>query len=186
MIKCNLPVLLAERGLKITKVSKDTGISRTTLTSLNTDSSQGIQFDTLNKLCNYLKITPGKLFIYIPFDIELSNFSKEKFDDEQGNVYFTLKINTDNNYKTECDFDAEIDIMGNQINITYNLVQYLSEEMQGIQEKNFRIIRNFFNQTPIQFLKDIDRKIQEWICSNYFEDGENNYFSFDWNKILEL
>lgn len=34
MIKCNLNILLAERGLRISKVSNDTKITRPTLTAL--------------------------------------------------------------------------------------------------------------------------------------------------------
>lgn len=62
MIKSNLKILLAKRNLKITKVSNDTGISRTTLTSLASNYAKGIQFDTLENLCNYLKISPNDLF----------------------------------------------------------------------------------------------------------------------------
>ena len=69
MLKCNLAVLLAERNLKITKVSRDTGISRTTLTSLANNYSQGIQFETLDTLCAYLKITPADFFCYSPFKV---------------------------------------------------------------------------------------------------------------------
>ena len=63
MIVCKLNTILAEKGLRITKVSKDTGISRTTLTALTQNHSQGIQFDTLDTLCTYLNITPSDLFI---------------------------------------------------------------------------------------------------------------------------
>ena len=73
MIRCNLAILLAERNLRITKVSKDTGISRTTLTSLSNNRAQGIQLDTINTLCNYLKITPELLFLHIPVDIRVIN-----------------------------------------------------------------------------------------------------------------
>mgnify|MGYP000810235359 CR=1 FL=1 len=71
MIRSNLAVVLAEQGLRITKVSKDTGISRTTLTALANNQSQGIQFDTLNSLCMYLKVTPNQLISYYPIDIAL-------------------------------------------------------------------------------------------------------------------
>lgn len=73
MIYSNLAVLLAERDLSITKVSKDTGISRTTLTALCTNHGQGIQFDTLNTLCIYLGITPDKLIAFVPVNIEVSH-----------------------------------------------------------------------------------------------------------------
>lgn len=71
MIDSNLAVLLAERNLKITKVSRDTGISRTTLTSLCYDYSGGIKFDTLNILCKYLGITPAEFFSYSQYDYEI-------------------------------------------------------------------------------------------------------------------
>ena len=71
MLKCNLAVLLAERKLKISKVATDTGISRTTLTALSSNQSQGIQFDTLNTLCSYLRVTPAEFFCYAPFEVRV-------------------------------------------------------------------------------------------------------------------
>lgn len=71
MIDSNLAVLFAERNLKITKVSRDTGISRTTLTSLCYDYSGGIKFDTLNILCKYLGVTPAEFFSYSQYDYEI-------------------------------------------------------------------------------------------------------------------
>lgn len=75
MLICNLSVLLAERNLSITQVSHNTGISRTTLTSLASNHSKGIQFDTLNELCIYLNISPEEFFVHIPFDILLTKLS---------------------------------------------------------------------------------------------------------------
>ena len=71
MLIPNLAVLLAERRLTISKVSQDTGISRTTLTALAGRSARGAQFDTLDALCQYLKIAPDALFIYLPFDLSM-------------------------------------------------------------------------------------------------------------------
>ena len=72
MLIPNLSILLAERRLTISKAAQDTGISRTTLTALTSRSARGIQFDTLNRLCQYLKVTLDALFIYRPFDLALS------------------------------------------------------------------------------------------------------------------
>ena len=72
MLIPNLSVLLAERRLTISRLAQDTGISRTTLTALTTRSAKGIQFDTLNRLCGYLKVTPDALFIYRPFDLTVA------------------------------------------------------------------------------------------------------------------
>ena len=70
MIKINLAVLLAERGLKITELSKQTGISRPTLTALYYNQSKGIQFDTLDSLCDHLKVKPDKLILHERFTYE--------------------------------------------------------------------------------------------------------------------
>ena len=73
MILCNLAVLLAERKLKITAVSQDTGLSRTTLTALASNACQGVQFDTLNKLCKYLGATPDQMLLFSPFDFDVKD-----------------------------------------------------------------------------------------------------------------
>lgn len=81
MIDSNLAVLLAERNLKISKVSKDTGISRTTLTSLCYDYTAGIKYSTLNILCQYLNITPTEFFSFIPYDYVVMPTEEKKHAD---------------------------------------------------------------------------------------------------------
>jgi len=56
MIKVNLAVKMAERKIKINELSKRSGISRPTLTSLYYERSKGIEFDTLERLCRALDI----------------------------------------------------------------------------------------------------------------------------------
>ncbi|MQW23915.1 MULTISPECIES: helix-turn-helix transcriptional regulator [unclassified Lactococcus] len=64
MLKNNFWVLMAERSTKISVVSKETGLSRTTLTSLKYNRATRIDFNTLEILCKYLGITPGEFFDY--------------------------------------------------------------------------------------------------------------------------
>ncbi|MBC1935114.1 helix-turn-helix transcriptional regulator [Listeria grandensis] len=86
MIKSRLAVLLAERNIKVGQASEDTGIARNTITSLTTDSSAGVQFDTINKLCKYLKCTPADFFEYSPIDIKTSlKIKKLSLEDEKAN-----------------------------------------------------------------------------------------------------
>lgn len=54
--------LMAERNLKITQVSKDTGLSRPTLNNIKFNRNKAIQVETIDTLCNYFRITPGDLF----------------------------------------------------------------------------------------------------------------------------
>lgn len=50
----NFPIVLAKRKLKITKVARDTGISRTTLTKLYHSEDVRVSIRILEELCEYL------------------------------------------------------------------------------------------------------------------------------------
>lgn len=90
MLRCNLALLLAERGLKISKVAKDTGISRTTLTALTNSTSQGVQLETIDKLCMYLKTDVSSFFVFHPSTISFI-LSKEN---DKTFLFLTIKYNT--------------------------------------------------------------------------------------------
>ena len=70
MIFCNLKVLMAERNISVSKMSEDTGISRTTITALCGNKSGGIQFDTLNTICGYLNVLPNEVILFSPHKID--------------------------------------------------------------------------------------------------------------------
>lgn len=57
----NLSQILGEKLIKISQVSKDTGISRSTLTNLYYKRSKAISGDVLHKLCDYLDCSVGDL-----------------------------------------------------------------------------------------------------------------------------
>ncbi|AYB38521.1 helix-turn-helix domain-containing protein [Brevibacillus laterosporus] len=81
MIKCNLAVLMAERGLKIVDVARETGISKTTLGALFHNSGKGVQFETLEKLCDYFNVTPGELLSRISFGIKIKSVTVKSYDE---------------------------------------------------------------------------------------------------------
>ncbi|MPX29830.1 helix-turn-helix transcriptional regulator [Moraxella catarrhalis] len=66
MIKYNLILLLAERQLKVADAVLQTGISKTTLHKIYKDESTQIDFETIDKLCDFLGITMGGIFEYVP------------------------------------------------------------------------------------------------------------------------
>lgn len=80
MIISNLRIRLAERGYNVTKVSKDTGVSRTTISSLADGQAKGVQLDTINTLCTYLEITPQDLFDFYPADFSFIAENLEQID----------------------------------------------------------------------------------------------------------
>lgn len=77
MILCNLPVLLAERKLKVVDVWRATGISRTTLHGLYNNTHTGIQFDTLDKLCSFLNVEPSNILTYCDVSLSFSTIHRD-------------------------------------------------------------------------------------------------------------
>ncbi|WP_440453922.1 helix-turn-helix domain-containing protein [Psychrobacter sp. ASPA161_9] len=73
MILCNLPVLLAERRMKVADLIRMTGISKSTMHKIYNEQTSRIDFETMDKICEALDIEVGDLFTYMPnesLDIE--------------------------------------------------------------------------------------------------------------------
>lgn len=95
MIINRLSILLVERNIKASKLSVDTGIAKSTLTKITNNNSIQIDYLTLNKICNYLKVTPNDFFDYSPYDIDFFTDIEEvstDFDPNSPSVPFTKKI----------------------------------------------------------------------------------------------
>lgn len=60
-MKSELLVIMAKRRKKISQLSKETGISRTTLTALCNDKAKGVTFEVLDKLCIALDCSVGDI-----------------------------------------------------------------------------------------------------------------------------
>ena len=114
MIKNNFDELVAQRKLKITRISNDTGISRPTLNSLSRDDGKGIQYDTLNTLCTYFNITPCEFFDYLPFDLEY-NIEQDTEEELVPNSKDGIE------YTTSCDYILFINMKGKNQNKTFEI-----------------------------------------------------------------
>ena len=66
MILCNLPVLLAERRMKVADLIRTTGISKSTMHKIYNEQTSRIDFETMDKICEALDIGVGDFFTYVP------------------------------------------------------------------------------------------------------------------------
>lgn len=64
MIEIRIDQLLKQQGRTFYWLAKETGISHTTLWRLKKDKSLGINFVTLEKLCQALDCQPGDVLSY--------------------------------------------------------------------------------------------------------------------------
>lgn len=170
MIYSKLSELMKRDELTITKLANDTNISRTTLTSLFHNTGNGIQFDTINILCDYFGIEISELLVYIPYDIEinLNTISEDSLHDrgnfseclisgeilftsvrgkERKNFPFTTYITIMEDKKRvyyECDIDEE------ELFRYQEFIDMLSDEVYKITL--FKVLHgiktNIFKQLP--------------------------------------
>lgn len=175
MIHCNLSVLLAERKLKITRVSAETGISRTTLTALANSNGQGVQFDTLNNICIYLGVTPNELLSFIPFDVGVSE-ADFLHESEDGLGYLELYL-TLNKRGIKESF---------QLNCCIEYVnQFSTYEDEYMEITVTKINKSFYfdilKKLPHPFLKDIEDKIFDSITATLkSKRKDTKIYSFVW------
>ncbi len=74
MIKVHLSRLLGEKRMKISELAKETGLHRNGLTRLYNEETDGIKFDTLEKVCKALNCDISDL-------IEIVEEEKAQADD---------------------------------------------------------------------------------------------------------
>ncbi len=65
MIKCNLSRIMGEKKLKISDLSRETGINRGTLTRLYQETAERVELDVLDKLCTHLNCEIADLLQHI-------------------------------------------------------------------------------------------------------------------------
>jgi putative transcriptional regulator len=65
MIRIHLGRLLGERKMKMSDLSKQTGISKNALSDLYHEKTDRIRFDTLDKICTALHCSVSDLVEYV-------------------------------------------------------------------------------------------------------------------------
>ncbi|CAI3350253.1 helix-turn-helix domain-containing protein [Enterococcus cecorum] len=64
MIDCRLYIILHERKMTQLELVKMTGLSQTTISALVSGKSKQIRYDTLDRICKALEVTPSDILHY--------------------------------------------------------------------------------------------------------------------------
>ncbi len=162
MIQSRLSVLMAERGLKISDLYEETGISKTTLMAVAENTGKGVQFDTVDKLCNFLGVTPCEFFDYSPYIVETKkrNFS-------EGNLEgFEIRIKKQN-YEKYFNLDIYI-FSGDSYDIPLKKGEfdyYISLVLQDSDHYSEHEFYHFLTNMSISFRIDFINKLIEKVKS---------------------
>jgi putative transcriptional regulator len=66
MIRCHFSRLLGERKLRVSQVSRDTGLNHSTLNRLYREDIDRIEMDVIEVVCTYFGIGVGELLELVP------------------------------------------------------------------------------------------------------------------------
>lgn len=158
MIQSRLSVLMAERGLKISDLYEETGISKTTLMAIAENTGKGVQYDTVDKLCNFLGVTPCEFFEYSPY---LVSFRMDKIKSDRNiPIDYTITIKNQNYEKL---FYLYIFIyLGNSYDIPVRKDEfkaYIDINLESSEHYNDEEFYNFISDLTISFRTDFINKI---------------------------
>ncbi|ANQ82941.1 TPA: helix-turn-helix transcriptional regulator [Staphylococcus pseudintermedius] len=167
MIRNRLAELLFERDIKIVRISKETGISRNTITNTASNNSEMLQMNTINKICRYLDITPCEFFDYIPIDIDVIFYEDDKID-----IVDDWSLDS-GEYRIKFDVDLllDIDIEGRKQKIDSKIIVEntvitsfpFQDIMLSIQTNDTQMqeLISIFNTIPKEFKKLIYKNLIE-------------------------
>ncbi|MCR1893039.1 helix-turn-helix domain-containing protein [Limosilactobacillus reuteri] len=173
MIKTNLAVLMAERGLKISDVYEATGISKTTLMAISDNTGKGIQYETMDKLCDFFNITPEQFFIYSPYNF---NFHVLNNDDNVAHLNdIAITVSKSSGLKSYTFSPNVITPMGEQFNVTkedadfiinYKLFMSIDDFDDEKLKKNKKEFYSIYDGLPTVLKSDINNKFLTLVMEN--------------------
>lgn len=173
MILCNLSNLIAEKRTNISIVSRDTGISRTTLTSLCNNYCMGVQLDTVNKLCKYFDVGIEQLLLYSKYDIDVCS-QMPYFEIEQIPLPSVLEgeyliVISYAEREIKCSISSNIRFHYEKARIEWlevDLELWEDEFNPDLVEEN-RILRKVLSELQSPFKAWLRYKIECRICTEY-------------------
>lgn len=71
MLRNNLAKLMIDRGISATQLFTDTGIARSTISKISNNNTDKISLQTIDKICNYLEVSPTEFFDFWPYDVKI-------------------------------------------------------------------------------------------------------------------
>lgn len=66
MIKVHLSRIMGEKRISIAELSRMTGLHRNGITKLYNEDTDGVKFDTLDKICESLEVSIQDIIEHIP------------------------------------------------------------------------------------------------------------------------
>ena len=171
MLRNNLAKLMIDRGITATQLFNDTGIARSTISKISNNKTDKINISTVDKLCNYLMVSPADFFDYIPFEISmkagfdnydsLSELAEEMqfaFEGWEEPVFLIINI-FHLGKKLTIEYQGSCFVNTQNFFKCSNIQFKISKDNDGVSDRIFN--------WPIQFQNDFAEIVREYIQSTF-------------------
>lgn len=182
MLKTNLSVLMAERGLKIAELHDKTGISKTTLMALADNTGKGVQFDTVDKLCVYFGVTPKEFFSYSPYIFKYGLMEDDNFINISIKSRYYIKTFYLSKYIGSSD-DFEFPLSDKSYDLWFQI--HLEESETYRNNEFFDILDDLPTNFEIDFINEIKKFVFDYLSSNIGKHIEVNTQGGKKNILLD-
>ena len=178
MLRNNLAKLMIDRGISATQLFMDTGIARSTISKISNNNTDKISSQTIDKLCNYLEVSPAEFFDFWPYEVKVK-CGFINFD----NLKAVVKHWKTNGVNPEpCFLLIEISRGKNIIKIIEYLFVINDEYLPGFPYDEYdkdtlptafldevELIRSDFNLTdmPVQFRNDLIEQVKNTLFKSF-------------------
>ena len=78
MVINRLPAVMAQKKISIRELSRQTGITYTTIRAVYHGERRSVQYDVLDAICRVLQIQPGDIFKYASEDTKVERYLHEE------------------------------------------------------------------------------------------------------------
>lgn len=160
MIKNNLKKLMKEKNVTIADLHRTLGISRPTLTKMANNETDGIRYDTINKLCKFFKISPNELLVFVPFDKFECTVNPTK------SIKLDLIRVEKEDVRQLTDLGKELDMA---LSFDENTFSYISSEVKYFPKKLLYVAFELQNEDKakekefFKFVRRIDSRLNEQV-----------------------
>lgn len=178
MLICKLAGILSSRKITITELSDSIYVSRTALSQLVNNATKGIQYETLDKLCSYLKLSPNDILLHHPVDFEctkcdyvFTSFCFENFhngDSIESMMHFNV-------YRGNIINEFEIPIL-----LTVKIQAGIFCVDCAIFYNEVKLFERLFDAVPVEMTHIIESDIMN-VLVDVFGEGVPDSFELDFN-----
>lgn len=207
MIRNRLAEIMFERDIKVVRMAKEIGISRNTITNTASNNSEMLQMNTINKICNFLQITPCDFFEYIPIDIEFSFIEDQPISLKEiwgKESLYTPKFNCDllidfKGYNKSLSFDTQIKVDESNVLTSFPTPDFLDNyeeshidiEIKFYSQEDKESFIKEYSEIPKQFKKiihnDLIDRYRKFLLPHFKKtDDPFNYSPYEIVKKMDI